>query len=686
MASRWAAQMQDILKKNSTDELGSCESFDRSLRIPKTNLVDISAEQEASWLISAIPEFSVLVEARKASDIVVCLRDLLSRVDSLVYSLQEEKEHSRSLSAAMDQIAADILDEKERSDSLFGTIADINQQLEKTKADFDEQIRKQEVASSVELIAARRAEGRALEAKRRAEEQLVLVETELEEERMALRKLRDNYGELKIEAERLTRLTGSISDANQASQQDWRATEAENTDTNHQIGLRDDQLEVLEQAQILQISTLQAELLQMRKMVREAESREAVLNQKNRVQEQTLAEQHEEVHKTAALLMDFDQLQSEYTDLLNRYKNLVESSSTTEISTIEELKQLRRQVRLLETELAEEKAHTRAIELAKNTPDLEAMLRQEALGETLTGLSTHLAAVQAQYARPSVTNSASPNDHSFSGEVPKSNDDVSGSGVAVGSNEDDTIFRTPNPSIDLLHSRITQLESSIKEKNKKVEKYAADILRQQTVIETLEDNLTNKLTTLDRTEQLNEQYLSTIDALTRSSKALRASAPVRLVVENTKTAAYASDKHSNRSRRSALRTTSGEDASRPGLSPLPRTPQQFVVETSSAQSDATESDDVSVPSKSIMKVVSPTISPKKKSTGARSRPRLELDKDNLNIGGVEKGHRRSNRRSESQSNSESPRVSTTTSRTSNLALHTSSARILTKRKRGRTIS
>ncbi|GET89833.1 hypothetical protein, unknown function [Leishmania tarentolae] len=414
-----------------------------------------------------------------------------------------------NLRSAMDALAKDLMNERDRADNLSAAIDDASEKIASAQAEFEEQLRQRTAATTAEVVEARRAEARATAAQVRAEKQLAAVENDLKEQDALLRRLQDENHRLTREADQLLRslrLEGNLRISRNASGSvtpksvSLPAKSAE--DAVQLFTTASSTVEAVEQAQILQVSSLQADLMLTRRQARELEGRETTLRQACAAQEQQLNELRVQAAEAEHLREDLATLRADYAGLEQRYNDLERMSTAVGGGAMQELKQLRQQLKVREAELEELKARMRDLMLSKAAPELEAARRQEALRESLSGITTQLAATQAQYG----------------GGTDSSNKARSRrtSLAAAPSNADFFPSLRPSPQ-DVLTSRIEHLETLVHDREVALEKVQAAQLASRAAMDTLEDQLATKTAALERAESLVAEYEDTIDKLTRDA-------------------------------------------------------------------------------------------------------------------------------------------------------------------------
>nr|CAJ2475880.1 unnamed protein product [Leishmania braziliensis] len=446
-----------------------------------------------------------------------------STIADLRSALADKEVELNNLRSAMDTLANDVMAEQDRADNLSAAIGDATKKIALVQAEFEEQLRQRTVATTAEVVEARRAEERARAAQLRAEEHLTVVENELKEQQAVLRKLQDENHRLTREADRLrrssrhlesdSRALNKISDSVTPQPLSYAGvsavTEVESFTTAASA------VEVVEQAQFLQVFSLQEDLMLSRRQARELEGREATLRQTCATLEQQVSQLRVEATDAEKLREELATLRTDYAELEERYDQLERMTTAAGGGTMQELKQLRQQLKARETELDELKARVRGLVLNKVAPELEAARRQEALRESLSGITTQLAATQAQYGggtggssnagsrRASLASALSKPDHlSLSASSPSSQ--------------------------DLLTSRIEHLQILVHDHQEAFEKVQAAQLESRATMDTLEDQLAAKTAALERAEGLVAEYADTINVLTMTAVVGRGSGGAHL--------------------------------------------------------------------------------------------------------------------------------------------------------------
>ncbi|KAG5475416.1 hypothetical protein LSCM1_03532 [Leishmania martiniquensis] len=473
----------------------------------------------ASFLCRAVPTshaeatFARLMnEGDAAATIIAELRSALADREAEVSSLR----------SAMDALATELTGEQDRADNLSAAIAEATEKVASAQAEFEEQLRQRTAATTAEVVEARRAEARAAAAQLRAEERLATVEEDLKEQQALLRHLQHENCRLTREADRLLHasrhLEPSSRDCSKVSGSvtpqplSLPAVEAESA--SRRFTMSASTLEAVEQAQILQVSSLQADLMLSRRHARELAGQEATLRQACAALEQQISELRLEVADAEQLREDLATLRADYAELEQRHDQLERMTSAASGGTMQELKQLRQQLRMREAELGELKAQLRDLFVSKAAPELEATRRQEALRESLSGITMHLAATQAQYG----------------GNVGGSSNARSrrASLTTARSDADPLTQSAPSPSSqDLLNSRIEHLQLLVHDREAALDRAQVAQLEFRAVMDTLEDQLAAKTAALERAEVLVAEYADTINTLTMNAVAGRGSRGVR---------------------------------------------------------------------------------------------------------------------------------------------------------------
>ncbi|CBZ12250.1 hypothetical protein LMJF_27_1820 [Leishmania major strain Friedlin] len=410
-----------------------------------------------------------------------------------------------NLRSAMDALASDLISERDRADNLSAAIDDASEKIASAQAEFEEQLRQRTAATTAEVVEARRAEARATAAQLRAEEQLAVVEKDLKEQEGVLRKLQDENHRLTREADRLlrtsrlepsSRVRSNVSGSVTPKSLSLSAASAE--DAVQRFTTAPSTLEAVEQAQILQVSSLQADLLLSRRQARELEGREATLRQACAALEQQVSELRVEAAEAEHLREDMATLRADYAELEQRYSELERMAIAAGGGTMQELKQLRQQLKVREVELEELKARMRDLVLSKAAPELEAARRQEALRESLSGITTQLAATQAQYGG-GTGGSSTVRSRRASLTAAVSNSDL----LSLSSSR-------PSPQ-DVLTSRIEHLQTLVNDRDVALEKVQAAQLESRAAMDTLEDQLAAKTAALERAEGLVAEYADSVN-------------------------------------------------------------------------------------------------------------------------------------------------------------------------------
>ncbi|KPI86542.1 hypothetical protein ABL78_4407 [Leptomonas seymouri] len=437
----------------------------------------------------------------------------MDHLNKLRHALDARDRELALLRSALDEMASTNLDEKERVDHLLEAIQDAKNHVSLAEKEFDEQLQLRSEAIASELVVARRAEERATGARLRAETQLTAVEAELRESQTALRKLEEEKRKLVRETERLSRYSTRLPDpstharsggaSHGSSTPRSTALFAANTASRHTV--TSSAIEELEQAYALQVSSLQQELLLSRRRTRELEGQEATLRQAYMGLEQQVNELRVDAAEAADLREEAARLRADNADLEERVDQLERLLAASGGGTMQELKQLRQQLKMRETELEEQKSRMQEILISKTSFDFEAMRRQVALRESLSGITTQLAATQAQY----------------------SGDRTPRASVSAALNARASP-RSASPQ-DVLSSRIDHLLTATKERDALIERMQAEQLQSRVAIDRLEEQLSEKVAALERADDLVAQYAETIDTLRTAgvSTAARVTTPRR---------------------------------------------------------------------------------------------------------------------------------------------------------------
>ncbi|TPP46008.1 hypothetical protein CGC20_32460 [Leishmania donovani] len=429
-------------------------------------------------------------------------------------TLADKEVDLTNLRSAMDALASDLMGERDRADNLSAAIDDASEKIASAQAEFEEQLRQRTAVTTAEVVEARRAEARATAAQLRAEEQLAAVEKDLKEQEAVLRKLQDENHRLTREADRLLRTSrlepssrarSNVSGSVTPKSLSLSATSAENAA--QRFTTAPSTLEAIEQAQILQVSSLQADLMLSRRQARELEGREATLRQACAALEQQVSELRAKAAESEHLREDLATLRADYVELEQRYSELELMATAAGGGTMQELKQLRQQLKVREAELEEVKARMRDLVLSKAAPELQAARRQEALRESLSGITTQLAATQAQYG-------------GGTGGSSKARSRRDSLTAALSNSDLNLSSSRPSPQ-DVLNSRIEHLQTLVHDREVALEKVQAAQLESRAAMDTLEDQLAAKTAALERAEGLVAEYADTINAFTMAAVARR---------------------------------------------------------------------------------------------------------------------------------------------------------------------
>ncbi|CBZ28284.1 hypothetical protein, unknown function [Leishmania mexicana MHOM/GT/2001/U1103] len=478
---------------------------------------DDAAEEEPSSGSNALSLSSLCraVPANRAEVAFARLMDAqaaaMNTIADLRRTLADKEADLTNLRSAMDALASDLMGERDRADNLSAAIDDASEKIGSAQAEFEEQLRQRTAATTAEVVEARRAEARATAAQLRAEKQLAAVENDRKEQEAVLRKLQDENHRLAREADRLLRTSrlepssrvrsngsGSVTPKSLS----LSATSAE--DAVQRFTTAPSTVEAAEQAQILQVSSLQADLMLSRRQARELEGREATLRQACAALEQQVNELRVEAAEAEHLREDLATLRADYAELEQRYSELERMATAAGGGTMQELKQLRQQLKVREAELEELKARMQDLVLSKAAPELEAARRQEALRESLSGITTQLAATQAQYGGGTGgSNKARSRRASLTDAL--SNSDL----LSLSSSR-------PSPQ-DVLTSRIEHLQTLVHDREVALEKVQAAQLESRAAMDMLEDQLAAKTAALERSEGLVAEYADTINTFTMTA-------------------------------------------------------------------------------------------------------------------------------------------------------------------------
>ncbi|KAG5499331.1 hypothetical protein JIQ42_04148 [Leishmania sp. Namibia] len=472
-----------------------------------------------AFLCRAVPTSHAEAAFARWMDVQSAATNIIAELRS---TLAEKEAEVSSLRSAMDALATELMDEQDRADNLSAAIDDATEKIASAQAEFEEQLRQRTAATTAEVVEARRAEARATAAQLRAEERLTAVEDDLKEQQALLRNLQDENRRLTREADRLlhsSRLTepdsrdrSKVSDS--ATPQLLSPATPAAEDAAKRFATAASAVEAVEEALILQVSSLQADLMLSRRHARELEGREATVRQACLALEQQVSELRVEAAGTGQLREDFAALRADYADLEQRYDQLERMTTAAGGGTMQELKQLRQQLKVREAELRETKARLRGLVLSKATPELEATRRQEALRESLSGITTQLAATQAKYGGcTGGSGSARSRRASLADAL---------------SNSDPLNRSAPSPSSqDVLTSRIEHLQLVVRDREMALDKVQAAQLESRAAVDTLEDQLAVKTAALERAEGLVAEYADTINTLTMTVVAGRGSRGAR---------------------------------------------------------------------------------------------------------------------------------------------------------------
>ncbi|KAG5501068.1 hypothetical protein GH5_04661 [Leishmania sp. Ghana 2012 LV757] len=472
-----------------------------------------------SFLCRAVPTSDAEAAFARWMDVQSAAANIIAELRSAL--AEKEAEVSR-LRSAMDALATELMDEQDRAGNLSAAIDDAAEKIASAQAEFEEQLRQRTAATTAEVVEARRAEARATAAQLRAEERLTAVEDDLKEQQALLRNLQDENRRLTREANRLlhsSRLTepgsrdrSKVSDS--ATPQSLSPATPAAEDAAKRFATAASAVEAVEEALILQVSSLQADLMLSRRHARELEGREATVRQACLALEQQVSELRVEAAGAGQLREDFAALRADYADLEQRYNQLERMTTAAGGGTMQELKQLRQQLKVREAELRESKARLRGLVLSKATPELEATRRQEALRESLSGITTQLAATQAQYGGCT----------GGSGSARSRRPSL----AAALSNSDPLNRSAPSPSPqDVLTSRIEHLQLLVRDREMALDKVQAAQLESRAAVDTLEDQLAVKTAALERAEGLVAEYADTINTITMTVVAGRGSRGAR---------------------------------------------------------------------------------------------------------------------------------------------------------------
>ncbi|KAG5475946.1 hypothetical protein CUR178_03661 [Leishmania enriettii] len=474
---------------------------------------------DESFLCRAVPTSHAEAAFARWMDVQSAAANIIAELRS---ALAEREAEVNSLRSAMDALATELMDEQDRADNLSAAIDDATEKIASAQAEFEEQLRQRTAATTAEVVEARRAEARATAAQLRAEERLTVVEDDLKEQQALLRNLQDENRRLTRKADCLlhsSRLTDPDSRdrskvGDSATPQSLSPATPAAEGAAKRFATAASAVEAVEEALILQVSSLQADLMLSRRHARELEGREATVRQACLALEQQVSELRVEAADTGQLREDFAALRADYTDLEQRYDELERMTTAAGGGTMQELKHLRQQLKVQEAELCESKARLRGLVLRKATPELAATRRQEALRESLSGITAQLAATQAQYGGcTGGSGSARSRGASLAAAV---------------SNSDPLNRSAPSPSSqDVLTSRIEHLQLVVRNREMALDEVQAAQLESRAAADTLEDQLAMKTAALERAEGLVAEYADTINTLTMTVLAGRGSRGAR---------------------------------------------------------------------------------------------------------------------------------------------------------------
>ncbi|KAG5501530.1 hypothetical protein JKF63_03359 [Porcisia hertigi] len=436
-----------------------------------------------------------------------------STIADLRGALADKNVELSNLRSAMNTLASDAIAERDRADSLSAAIDDATEKLALAQAEFEEQLRQRMAATTAEVVEARRSEARAAAAQLSAEQQLAVVEDDLKEQQALVRTLLEENRRLARDVDRLRRssrslevglrglseVTGSVTPASLSP-----AAAVSPGVAARRFTRSASITEAVEQAQVLQVSSLQADLTRTRQQARELKGREATLQLSCAALEQEITALRPKAMDAEQLREDLAALRADYAELEQRHDQLERMTTAAGGGTMQELKQLRQQLRVREAELEEQKARSRDLMLSKAAPELEAVRRQEALRESLSDITTHLIATQAQYGVSSEDTGVT---RSRCGSLAVSR---RGSGPLISP--------ASGPSAtDVLTDRMKYLQALVHDREVELERAQAAQLESRAVMDTLKDQLVAKAAALERAEGLVAKYADTINTLTTTA-------------------------------------------------------------------------------------------------------------------------------------------------------------------------
>ncbi|KPA84302.1 hypothetical protein ABB37_02322 [Leptomonas pyrrhocoris] len=505
-ALEWVATMQRRVHALEGSSADSTESPDRI----SAALSDGANDPSHMPLSVSLAAASTVADAAKArgalTDFVELQEALLTHLRRLGHALDERDYELRLLRSAVDEMANSNVAEKERADHLLEAIQDAKNHVSLAEKEFDDQLQLRSEAVAAELVVARRAEERATDARLRAESQLAAVGAELTDALAALHKTEEERRKMSREVERLSRFSARLADPGARVHSGGTVGSvtppssglfAEGV-SNHYT-MTASAVEALEQAHLLQVSSLQQELLLSRRQIRELERQEVILRQANVTLEQQVSDLRADAEEAVDLREEVARLRAENADLEEKIEQLERILAASGGGVAHEVKQLRQQLKLREAELEEEKARMQGLLVSKTAPEFAAARRQAALRESLSGITTQLAATQAQYS---------------SGRSPRGS-----LSAALSSNS----AATSASPLDVLSKRIDHLQSAMKERDALIEKMKAAQLQSHVTVDGLEERLSEKAAALERANALVTHYAEALDGL----RAARVSAAAR---------------------------------------------------------------------------------------------------------------------------------------------------------------
>ncbi|EPY17936.1 hypothetical protein STCU_10306 [Strigomonas culicis] len=301
-------------------------------------------------------------------------------------TLRRKLELEQQLRAALDTLAVENVDLKEAGRNYQSLFNETQAALQQITNDFQQQLLEEKEAASVEVVTARRDMQRAGESRRRAEQRAQLLQEELEQLQHVKGELEGQLLAMSEERDELrTRATETVEAVLAA--EPAGAGSGDGSDLSVRAS-RYSTAMAQEQAQVLQVTSLQSDLLLVRRQLREMEAQDAALRRSAAASEREVA-----ALRTERVRLQRE-LEREHVTTQRRYSQLLEQTDAG--AAAEELRELRLKVRELEGVVFRFEERERELARVRSQQEVQAGRRQEAVLTRLRSMSSRMTDVRRQ--------------------------------------------------------------------------------------------------------------------------------------------------------------------------------------------------------------------------------------------------------------------------------------------------